>query len=96
MKRMVMPKRRRATLKTEEAAVAVLTEQGYSNVWYGCPQLIADIADRAGYKSMHPLNRSAAVIGALAKSKKFRFLGRHEHLGRKYPVYEMKTETGHE
>lgn len=78
-------------MRTEDAALQVMAEKGRKHVWYGDPDLIAEIAERAGHKPAHPLNRSAAVVCALAKSKKFRRMGTIEHMGRRYPIYEPIT-----
>lgn len=74
-------------MKTDQAAIEILREKGRTSVWYGDPDLIGDIAERAGYKPMHPLNRSAAVVGCLAKSTLFECKGFVQHLGRRYNVY---------
>jgi hypothetical protein len=80
-------------MRTDSAALEVLAETGRQHVWYGDPDLVADIAERAGHKPSHPLNRSAAVMCALAKSPLFWRKGSIEHMGRHYPVYAPKKET---
>jgi hypothetical protein len=75
-------------VKIADAALQVLREEGARHVWYGTPDLVATIAERAGVKARHPLNRSAAVIGALRRSTLFRCMGRIRHGGRTYPVFE--------
>lgn len=75
-------------MRTDQAALQVLAEKSRTRVWYGDPDLVADIAERAGHNPhSHPLNRSAAVIGALGKSPLFERVGVIRHLGRAYPVY---------
>ena len=75
-------------MRTDEAAIEVMREKERERVWYGDPDLIADIAERAGHRVTHPLNRSAAVMGTLAKSPRFKRVGHIEHLGRRYPVLQ--------
>jgi hypothetical protein len=80
-------------MRTDDAAIEVMREKGRATVWYGDPDLIANIAERAGHNPLsHPLNRSAAVMRALALSPKFKLAGYIEHLGHKYPVREPIKE----
>lgn len=79
-------------MRTDQAALQVLAETGRKRVWYGDPDLVADIAERAGHDpNSHPLNRSAAVVGALAKSALFECVGVIRHEGRAYPVYAPRS-----
>lgn len=80
-------------MRTDDAAIAVMREKGRKHVWYGDPDLIADIAERAGHEPTHPLNRSAAVMSALAKSPRFERLGAIEHLGHRYPLLAPKADS---
>lgn len=75
-------------MRTEDAALEVMAETGAKHVWRGDPNLIHEIADRAGHKRTHPLNCMAAVLSAIAKSKKFRRAGIIEHMGRRYPLFK--------
>lgn len=78
-------------MRIDEAGRAVMLERGVRHCWYGDPDLIHEIAHRAGVcKGSHPLNRSASVVGALAKSPLFKRSGFIRHLGRNYPVYELR------
>ena len=80
-------------MKIADAALVVMREQGEDHCWYGFPDLIADIYERSGgSQDVHPLNRSAAVMGALARSPLFRKMGYIRHLGRRYPVYEIARQ----
>lgn len=75
-------------MRTEDAALQVMREQNRPRIWAGDPDLVLDVADKAGHKPGHPINRIAAVMSALAKSKKFKRVGRIEHMGHRYPVLE--------
>ena len=81
-------------MRTDEAAVQVMRERGVRCAWYGNPDLMHAIADRAGYKSYHPMNVIGAVLSNLGKSPMFKRTGYIEHMGRKYPVYEVAATTG--
>lgn len=63
-------------VRTDAAAVQVMREQGRKRVWSGDPDLIADIAERAGHLPTHPINRSVAVMSCLGKSALFVRIGR--------------------
>lgn len=81
----------RTGTRLADIALEVCREQGRLYVWYGNPQLCHDIYDRSGRtQGAHPLNVIASVVSACAKSSKWRSVGYITHLGRKYPVYEMK------
>lgn len=76
-----------------DVAVEVAREQGRVFVWYGNPQLCHDIYDRSGRtNAKHPLNIIAAVVGACAKSSKWQRCGYITHMGKQYPVYEMRDK----
>ena len=78
-------------MKVAEAAELVMRDRGASTCWYGDPDLIQEIAERAGVKARHPLSRSAAVVGALARSPRFTLAGYIRHLGHRYPVYQLAS-----
>lgn len=78
-------------MKIADAALEVMREQNAEHCWYGTPDLVCEIYERAkGKKWVHPLNKSMAVVGALARSEKFEFIGEIEHMGRHYPVYRPR------
>jgi hypothetical protein len=80
-----MAAKQRSVRRIDEVALELC---GNSFVWYGNPQLCHDIYDQSGHtKATHPLNVFAAVVGAVAKSDKWRREGFITHLGRRYPVY---------
>lgn len=81
-------------MRTDEAAVQVMREQGAKIAWSGNPDLIHEIAERAGYKRAHPLNVIGAVMSNLGKSPMFKRAGYIKHMGHKYPVYEVAATTG--
>ncbi len=76
--------------RIDDTALLVMAEQGAKTIWYGHPGMVMEISERAGCKRGHPLNRSAAVMRALALSPKFKLRGFIRHLGRKYNVYSPK------
>lgn len=73
-----------------DVAVDVCRKQSKTYVWYGDPQLCQDIYADAGFRTRHPLNQIAAVVSQLARSPKWKRAGYIEHLGRKYPVYQVR------
>ena len=78
--------------KIEDIALEHLRKENLPFIYYGDIGVVADIYSDYGGKSFHPLNRSAAVIGALARSKKWECCGRINHLGRWYNCYKPKGE----
>lgn len=78
------------SVRTDKAAIDVMREQERPHVWAGDPDLIGDIAERAGHKSTHPSNRAACVMSCIGKSALFVLIGRIEHLGHRYPLYRPK------
>lgn len=72
---------------TPQIALEVMRERGCSVLWYGNPDLLHEIADRAGFKRSHPLNRTAAVVRVVGQSDEFKASGFIRHLGRRYPCY---------
>lgn len=79
-------------MRTDEAAVQVMRERGSKLVWYGNMDITDEIAERAGYRRMHPINRGATVMSQIARSDKFEKHGAIEHLGHHHPVYKIKGE----
>lgn len=77
----------RQSHRVDEVALRVMREQGHNAIWYGNPDLICEISEKAGCKQGHPLNKSAAVMQAIARSPKFKKDGFIRHLGRRYNVY---------
>ena len=77
-------------MRVDEAAAQVVRERGARAVWYGNPDLLHDIADRAGIAHSHPLNTISTVLSQVARSPLFARAGRIEHMGRRYPVYELR------
>lgn len=73
-------------MKIDDAAIDVMREHAMEYIWYGHPDVLHDIAIRAGCKATHPINVLATVMSQLARSEKFEFAGHIEHMGRKYPV----------
>ena len=74
--------------KIEDVALEICRKQKTRHVWYGNPQLCHDIYDASGLvTARHPLNVIAAVISAIARSRKWRKAGEITHLGRRYPLY---------
>lgn len=76
-------------MKLADVAYNYCIQKGIRILWYGCIGDVAEIYSRYGGKAEHPLNRSAAVIGACAKSDKFSGGYYIEHLGRRYNAYEI-------
>ncbi len=87
--------RRERLVKIEDVALEVMAENGLRHLWYGVPDAVGEIASRAGCTGKHPLTRSASVIGAVAKSGKWKRSGHIVHLGRRYNVYEPKDSPQH-
>lgn len=80
-------------MRTDDIAIQVMEEMGCSLVWYGNPNLLHEIADRAGFQGHHPLNRTAAVVRVIAQSPKFEHSGFIRHLGRRYNTYRIRQTT---
>ncbi|MEQ9223785.1 MAG: hypothetical protein RJQ08_11740 [Salinisphaeraceae bacterium] len=88
-----MSSRMRQGISTADIAIEVLREFDCSLVWYGHPNLLHEIADRAGFRRGHPLNRTAAVVRVVGQSDRFEFAGVIRHLGREYRCYREKGSS---
>ena len=75
---------------TPEIAALVMREHGCSVLWYGNRNLLHEIANRAGFKPGHPLNRTASVVRVVGRSGLFEAAGYIRHLGRRYPCYRVR------
>lgn len=80
-------------MRTDDAALQVMHERQKTHIWYGDPDALHEIAERAGYKSAHPLNVLATVMSQLSRSEKFRLVGQLAHKGRGYPVFVKKQHV---
>lgn len=79
-------------MRVDEAAVQVMREQRRPRAWYGDPDLLHAIAERAGLAQSHPLNTIATVLACLSKSPLFKRVGYIQHMGRKYPLFAVANE----
>jgi len=75
--------------KLADIAYVVMREKLISTIWYGNPDLIHEIAERAGKQYRHPITCSASVLSSIAKSDKFQYAGFIRHGGRKYNCYDL-------
>ena len=76
--------------RVDEVARKLMRKLKRSRIWYGDPDLINDVSLAAGRKQGHPLNKSAAVMRAVARSPLFELSGSITHLGRSYRVYQLR------
>lgn len=76
-----------------DMVAVVMKERDQKLIWYGDPDLCHEAYERVheGKNNKHPLNVISGVIQSCAKSKLFFKSGYIEHLGRHYPVYEIKS-----
>ena len=80
-------------MKIAEAAREHMLETGMEMIYTGTFGDLHAVANRANkLQGAHPLNLIACVMSCIGKSDLFRKSGYIEHLGRHYPVYELKVK----
>ena len=81
-------------MKVDEIAKDFIKKEGTSHLWYGnfdfCQQIATEYWGEEKSRSKPPLTAISMVLRMVSKSPLFYNSGRINHLGRWYPVFELK------
>lgn len=84
-------------MKIEQVAKELMQETSTTYLWYGNPDFVQRVYRRykknigqSDFKPTHPLNEIATVLSQVSRGRLFKRTGYINHLGRDYPVFELK------